>query len=430
MPSIIEFMAKRKFSLSYILCNQIKCENALRHSKGRLVAIAAKSQSKFIIIFLAYVAFISLGLPDGLLGVAYPSMRETFGLPLDALGTLIFSATLGYMLSSFNSGRIVTNFGVGKLLALSCLMTGTALIGYTVAPTWFFILIIGIFAGMGAGAIDAGLNTYIAANHSPSLMYWLHASFGIGITLGPLIITTGLDLTSSWRTGYIVVGVAQIILAVCFFITANRWRGSTEEEHITRRVSMGSTLRLPVTWLSILLFIVYCGGEVIAGQWAYTLLTDSRSITPTLAGLWVAAYWGSFTAGRLTAGFIAKRFTTRQVMRFSMTGAVIGAVFYLWNPVPFVSLFGLMLVGFAFAPIFPSLISTSYERVGREHAANLIGFQVTAASAGIMLLPWLTGVLAKDIHIEMIAVMLLFTSVIMFGVHEIIILNRKVKRDA
>lgn len=388
-----------------------------------MATTVVQNRSKVLVILLAYIAFISLGLPDGLLGVAYPSMRTTFQIPLDALGTLLFTATLGYMFSSFNSGRIVALMGVGKLLALSCFMTGASLIGYTLAPAWGFVVLIGIFAGMGAGAIDAGLNTYIAHNHSPSLMYWLHASFGIGVTIGPLIMTAGLKFTESWRTGYVVVGVAQIILAGCFFITADQWRDSTGENHKKPTASTLSTLKLPMTWLSILMFIVYCGSEVIAGQWAYTLLTGSRGIDPTLAGLWVAAYWGSFTFGRLAAGFIAKHFTVRQVMRSSMAGAVFGAVLYLWNPAPIVSLFGLALVGFSLAPIFPSLISTTAERVGEAHAANAIGFQITAASAGIAVLPWLTGILAKNVHIEMIAVMLFITTLIVFVVHEIILAN-------
>lgn len=385
-----------------------------------------QTRSKVLVILLAYIAFISLGLPDGLLGVAYPSMRETFQLPLDALGTLLFTATAGYMLSSFNSGRIVAVLGVGKLLALSCFMTGASLIGYTLAPAWLFVVIIGIFAGMGAGAIDAGINTYVAANHSASLMHWLHASFGIGITAGPLIMTAGLNLTNSWRTGYIVVGIAQIILAFCFFVTSAQWRGSTEEEEKQEPAAATiSTLKLPMTWLSILMFIVYCGSEVIPGLLSYSLLTEGRGVDPTAAGLWVAAYWGAFTFGRIMAGFIAKRFTHRQVMRSSMSGAVLGALLFLWNPVWVVSLFGLALVGFSLAPIFASLISTTAERVGEQHAANAIGFQITAASAGIAFLPWLTGILAKNVNIEMIAVMLFISTLTVLIVHEIILANIK-----
>ena len=175
-----------------------------------------KAASRTGILLLAYVAFISLGLPDGLLGVGWPSIRASFALPLDALGILLIATMAGYLASSFLSGLLVSRLGVGRLLAISCALTGAGLIGYTLAPAWWVMVCLGVIAGLGAGAIDAGLNTYVAANFGEGLMQWLHASFGIGVTLGPVIMTTGLNFFNTWRFGYTVVGVAQIALAVCF----------------------------------------------------------------------------------------------------------------------------------------------------------------------------------------------------------------------
>ncbi len=378
-------------------------------------------RSKWVVIVLAYIGFISLGLPDGLLGVAWPDMRAGFGVSLDSLGILLASGTIGYAFSSFNSGRLVNRMGVGRLLAVSCLLTGTSLLGYTLAPAWIFMVLIGFMAGMGAGAIDAGINTYVAANHSASLMYWLHASFGVGVTIGPLIMTAGLNLTNSWRTGYVVVGLAQLVLATCFFLTADHWQKppAHDDEKHKRPASTGSTLRRPIVWLGVMLFVVYCGGEVIGGQWSYTLITESRGVGDVAAGFWVSAYWGAFTVGRLAAGFIARHFSVRAVMRAAMIGSMVGALLYLWNPSDVISLAGLALVGFSFAPIFPSLISTTAERVGEEHAANAIGFQVSGASFGIALLPGIAGFLAARVNIEMIAVSLLTITVVVFVLHEV-----------
>ena len=161
-----------------------------------MASITQKRPLKIGLVLLAYVAFISLGLPDGLLGVAWPSMRADFALPLDALGMLLVASTSGYLTSSFFSGRIVARLGVGGLLAASCAATGGSLLGYTLAPSWMTLVPFGLVAGLGAGAIDAGINTYIASHHGESLMQWLHASFGVGITLGPIIMTTGLNLLS------------------------------------------------------------------------------------------------------------------------------------------------------------------------------------------------------------------------------------------
>src|SRR5512137_2097508 len=175
--------------------------------------MSAPSKPKAGLIALAFIAFIALGMPDGLMGVAWPSIRASFSLPLDALGWLLFAAVSGYLTSSFSSGPLITRFGVGKILTVSCALTGAGLIGYTLVPAWWMMVLLGVVAGLGAGAIDAGLNTYVAAHFGAGLMQWLHASYGIGVTLGPIIMTTALAVLNSWRAGYRVVGGFQLALA-------------------------------------------------------------------------------------------------------------------------------------------------------------------------------------------------------------------------
>ena len=222
------------------------------------------NRSKIGLILLAYIAFISLGLPDGLMGVAWPSIRANFARPLDSLGVMLFAGMAGYLTSSFFSGRIIARLGVGGLLAASCALTGAGLVGYTLAPVWGMMVALGVVAGLGAGAIDAGLNTYVAANFSSSLMQWLHASYGIGVTLGPIIMTTGLNVFKTWRWGYVAVGVAQLMLAACFTLTLKLWEQkelapvSGEERRLTDyNTSTVETLREPRVWLSLLLFFLY-----------------------------------------------------------------------------------------------------------------------------------------------------------------------------
>ena len=191
----------------------------------RLIVIKNKPESKIGLILLAFVAFISLGLPDGLLGVAWPSIRGSFSRPLDSLGILLFAIMTGYLISSFFSGHMIARLGVGKLLAASCAVTGAGLIGYTLAPTWWMIVACGAVTGLGAGAIDASLNSYIASNFGEGLMQWLHASWGIGVTIGPMIMTTGIKFFNSWRLGYVLVGAVQLTLAACFALTSSLWQG-------------------------------------------------------------------------------------------------------------------------------------------------------------------------------------------------------------
>src|SRR5512139_3142913 len=178
-----------------------------------------KEYPRLGLILLAFIAFIALGLPDGLLGVGWPSIRTDFGIPLDAIGMLLTASVIGYMTSSFMSGFLLSRVGVGRVLVASCLLTGLALIGYTLVPQWWMMVLLGVLAGLGAGAIDAGLNTYVAANFGEGVMQWLHAFWGVGITIGPIIMTIGLTTLHTWRFGYQVVGGFQIVLAVCFVLT-------------------------------------------------------------------------------------------------------------------------------------------------------------------------------------------------------------------
>ena len=378
-----------------------------------LASITQKRPLNIGLVLLAYVAFISLGLPDGLLGVAWPSMRADFGLPLDALGMLLVASTVGYLTSSFFSGRITARLGVGGLLAASCAATGGSLLAYTLAPSWITLVPFGLVAGLGAGAIDAGINTYIASHHGESLMQWLHASFGVGITLGPIIMTTGLNLTGAWRVGYVVVGVAQLVLAGCFAVTASLWRqnGAARVDQADMRLTdfqtpLRETLRESRTWLSILMFFLYTGIEVTLGLWAYTLLTESRGIAPAVAGLWAGSYWGTFTVGRVVAGLYAPRVGANRLVQISLLGALAGALLLWWNPSQAVSLFGVGLVGFAVAPIFPALVSGTSGRVSMRHGANTIGMQISAAGLGAALLPTVAGSLARYTSLEAIPIYL------------------------
>lgn len=369
------------------------------------------------LIVLAYVAFISLGLPDGLLGVAWPSIRQTFNRPLDSLGIMLVAATAGYLTSSFSSGRLIRGLGVGRVLALSCALTGLGLIGYAVAPAWWLMVGLAVVAGLGAGAIDAGLNTYVASHFGEGLMQWLHACYGIGVTLGPIIMTLGLKYAHTWRTGYAVVGVGQLLLAASFVLTLRMWTDGNrtaapeaEAEPPQRltdyRTSLPETLRQRSVWLSLLLFFLYTGAEFTLGVWTYSLLTESRGIAPETAGFWAGSYYAMFTLGRIVAGLWARRVGVHMLVRGSLAAALVGALLLWTNPFPIASLLGVVIMGFAIAPIFPGLVSGTRERVGAKYAANTIGMQISAAGLAGALVPGLAGVLARRISLEVIPVFL------------------------
>jgi fucose permease len=376
-----------------------------------------KPKLRLWLIILVYLGFVSIGLPDGLLGVAWPAMRASFNLPLDALGGLLVMYTAGYLIASFSSGRLLHRFTVGTLLALSCLATGVSLLGYALASEWWIVMLLAALAGLGAGAIDAGLNTYAATHFSAGMVNWLHAFYGVGALSGPLLMTNVLAAGLSWQWGYAIVAGGQLGLAACFGWTRERWNDQTptevDSEAATTELSATSfsTLRLPVVWVSIASFFLYTGTEAIAG--AYSLLTETRKLPMMTAGMWVSIYWSGLTVGRILSALLAERISAQWLLRSCIAGQIAGAVL-LWLGFSV----GLALLGLACAPIFPTLIATTPNRLAKAHVANAVGFQIAAAVLGQSLLPALVGVLARNFGLELIAPSLLVASVLLFALHE------------
>jgi fucose permease len=406
------------------------------------------------IALLAFLAYVSLGLPDGLLGVAWPSIRHDFSLPLDSLGALFIATTAGYLSSSFFAGRLMARFRLGTLLALSTLFAGAALVGYAVSPGWWVMVGIGVAAGLGGGGIDAALNIYVAAHHGEAMMQWLHASYGVGAMLGPVVMTLAISAIGSWRWGYVIVGGLQLALAACFVLTASRWDGKTgpargaraqgtgaagagrgsdtgaagagtgrgagpggEEHRRHADVPMMETLREWRVWLSMFLFFVYMGIEVALGSWAYTLLTESRGVSPRAAGFFMASYWGIFTVGRIVAGFYTRRVSQRTIVLSSLLVALLGAVLLALDIPGIINLVACAIIGLAIAPVLAALLSGTSGRVGARHTPNSIGIQIAAMGAGGAAVPSLTGVVAERFSLQAIPPFLIALTVVLIGAY-------------
>lgn len=380
-----------------------------------------------IVVASAYLMFVVLGLPEGMLGVAWPSMVSTFGLQLGQMGTLLLAATTGFLITSFNAGRLIGRVGIVYLIIASCAVRGLGLLGMASAPEWPLLVAAAFVFGVGSGAIDAGMNTYFAINLSPRLMNWLHASFGLGATLGPILMTTLLSLGVLWRWGYVIVGIVQIAVAFVIFARAGAWQlraaGEDEAERTRKaeRKRLSATLLRPIVWVNIALFFFYAGTEVTAGNWSYTLFTEGRGIPVAVAGFWAGFYWGSFTIGRFVFGIVADQIKVVNAIRLMCIIAIGSAALIWWNPVDWVSFGGLAVLGFVMAPIFPLLVSATPTRLGVADANNAIGFQVAAASLGIAVLPGFAGILADQMHLEIIGPYLVMASIIMTLLHEIAI---------
>ncbi len=395
--------------------------------------VAARTRpAGLVTLLIAYAAFIVLGLPDGLLGVAWPSIQRTFGVPLDSFGLLILPGTIGYMLASTLSGRLIGRWGIAAFLLGGVTIRALGLLGYAGAPSWVLLLLASFVTGIGTGGVDSGFNTYIATNYSAGRMSWLHASFGIGATIGPLIMTAILTSGRVWQTGYLIVAALQGLMALLVLGVFSRWQipgnNNPAEAHNNGTAPARATLALPAVWLGIGTFFLYTGIEITGGNWTYTLFTEGRGIEPAVAGTWISLYWGSLTAGRILSGLIVGPLGEERLLRWSMIGAVIGAGLLAVPGAAAINLAGLMLVGFALAAIFPTLISITPARFGAAHAANAIGFQIAAAGLGVALLPGLAGVLAGRIGLEVIAPFMLVVGLLQWGLYEIGLRQAPIRR--
>jgi fucose permease len=386
-----------------------------------MTATTIERRTDTLVIGIAFIAFIGLGLTAGLLGVAWPSIRTDFGLQLDAIGTLLLGSTIGYITGSFFSVRLIARFGSGQAFAAATTLIAVSYLLMIVAPSWEAIVLLSYVGGLGGGTVDAGLNWYLATYGTARQMNWLHACFGIGLTVGPLLMTAVVVNGLPWRLGYGIAGGLVVLITVLIGLTLKDWRNGipvAEGEKPKRQASISSTLRQPLVWLSLLLFFVYCGLEIGVSNWTFTWFTEGRHVPEDMAGFWVSVYAGSFTIGRILFGIISERAPVLLSLRLCMLGSIVGAALLWLNFSEAVGFFGLALLGFAQAPLFPLMTLRTAERVGAEYAANTIGFQVSAAGVGIAVLPWLQGILAKQIGLEVLGPIFFVFAVLVVVIHE------------
>jgi fucose permease len=369
---------------------------------------------------LAFLAFVSLGLPDGVLGVAWPSIRRAFDRPIDQLGLILLATMAGYLASSFSAGLALERFGVGRLLVASCLLVAASAAAWAATPWWAPVVAFAFVSGLGAGAIDAGINAFAAARFTPRVITWLHACWGLGAMTGPLAMTAVIAAGAGWRWGYALLAVSLASMAAAFGATLSLWRLPATGALPTPGAPGGlrEALREPRVRGNALLFFLYTGVESGAGQWAFSLLTESRGMTSSAAGLATSTYWGSIFAGRLAFGALAHRVPPALLLRLGMAGAPVAALVVCLTRSGAGAFAGLFSLGLLLAPIFPLLIAETPARVGHRHAAHAIGFQVSAATLGAGVLPAAAGLLVRQAGLEALGPFLLGTASVLLALHE------------
>lgn len=384
-------------------------------------------KTDYIAVLIAYLSFVVLGLPSAMLGIAWasdkwPSIEKSFNLSLGSVGALLLTFTIGYSLASFLSGRLYGRFNSFTLFSLGSLLSAAALLGYGILPMWWLIVACGTLLGLGSGVLDAGMNIYFAAVFDARLMNWLHACFGIGTVIGPLLMTTILSLNGgTWQTGYLIGAGAYAFVGILFLLTRSHWlnvgRG-TSKEGTQSGIPARSTLRLPLVWISIGIFLAYAGLEGVATQWTFPLFNKSRGIDAITAGTWLVILQASFTIGRIFFGFILAYVKQRTLIRICASTLVVSTFLLIINPVPEAAIILLAIYGFTLAPIWALMVTNLQQQLGPLHGANAIGFMLAAAGIGIGIFPGIAGFIADRSSLETVPMILFALSIMMMILYE------------
>lgn len=378
-------------------------------------------QTSRVLMLITFLAFISIGFPDAVLGVAWPLMRETFDRNLSNLGyILVFSGT-GYFLSSAFAGKAIERLGVGKLLALSTTFAAIGLFGYALSPTFWMLPFAGLLIGFGSGAIDAGLNFYASEHFSVTVMNWLHAFFGIGAMIGPFIMAGVFAAGGGWRVGYFIVATLIALMALVFILTANRWNDGEhhDADNPPVRVPVGQVMRMPAVWTQIGMFFFMTGIEASAGNWTATIMAGKFDASESQAGLWAGIFWGSMAVGRIVMVPLSRDMNPARLVQLCTYGLLVGSLMMTLDAV-WLYQAGLVIFGLGMAPLFPTLMSLTPMRFGSQVALHTIGFQVSASTIGIIGITTFAGVIAQRTSLTAIPIIMVICSIIVIALDTIL----------
>lgn len=383
-----------------------------------------------LLLAIIYVAFISLGLPDSLLGSAWPIMQGQLGVPLSYAGIITMIIAGGTIVSSLFADRVIRKLGTGLVTAISVALTAAGLMGFSLSTEFWMICVLAIPYGLGAGAIDAALNNYVALHYSSRHMSWLHAFWGVGVTISPYIMSFCLTRDLGWEMGYRSVSFIQIALTAVLFATLPLWKKAAkvhtqEEEVIPKVLSVPQALKLKGAPNVLIAFFCYCALESTAGLWATSYLVGHRGVDAETAASFAALYYLGITIGRVLNGFVADKFGDRTMIRTGILVMAAGIVLVaLPLPTTLPCLIGLVVIGLGCAPVYPCIIHSTPVNFGKENSQSLVGIQMASAYTGSTLMPPLFGVIAQYIHIGLYPLYLGIFTLVMLLMTEA--LNRKI----
>ncbi len=353
-----------------------------------------------LLLAVIYLAFIGLGLPDSLLGAAWPMIYPQFGVPVSSMGLISMIISAGTILSSLNSSRLTRALGAGKVTLLSTVLTAIALLGFGMSRSLWQLCFWAVPYGLGAGSVDAALNNYVALHYASRHMSWLHCMWGVGTIIGPSLMSAALTGGHGWSGGYLLTALVQGLIVAVLLLSLPLWGRPTSgngSETETAALSLREVLAIPGAKEVMLCFFGYCALESTAGLWAASYLTLARDIPAETAAGFAALFYLGITAGRAVSGWIAPHLGDDGMIRLGLWGIGLGLAALLLPGPAAVSLAGLVIIGLGCAPIYPSIIHSTPAHFGAHRSQAVIGVQMASAYVGSMAMPPLFGLMARQI---------------------------------
>ena len=385
-----------------------------------------------LLLAVIYLAFISLGLPDSLLGSAWPSMHVEFGVPVSYAGVISMIIALGTVVSSLQSDRLTRRLGAGMVTALSVLLTALALLGFSLSRSFWALCLLAIPYGLGAGSVDAALNNYVALNYASRHMSWLHCMWGVGTSVGPYVMEYALTGGQGWNAGYRYIAILQFALTLVIFVSLPLWKkraAQTRTEDaaadVGRALPLREIVRIPGAKDVMVAFFCYCAVEATTMLWASSYLALGRGVSAEAAAGYASLFFIGITVGRALNGFLTMRFSDAQMIRAGQALVALGALLLLLPVGTGAALAGLVVIGLGCAPIYPCIIHSTPERFGADRSQALIGVQMASAYVGNCLMPPLFGLIANHISIGLFPIFLLVALAIMVLMHERLVRRAK-----
>lgn len=378
-----------------------------------------------LLLAIIYISFISLGLPDSLLGSAWPTMYGEFGVPVSFAGIISMIIAFGTILSSLASDRLTLKLGTGKVTAISVAMTAVALFGFSISDSFWMLCLWAIPYGLGAGSVDASLNNYVALHYSSRHMSWLHCMWGVGASVGPYIMGIALTGGQSWNMGYRYISIIQIVLTAILLFSLPLWKNRGETVEVdgepsaqTEPMTLRQVVAIPGAKEVMITFFCYCALEQTAGLWASSYLVLHKGVSTETAATFASMFYIGITVGRFFSGFLTMKLNDAQMIRLGQKIVLLGIIAMLLPLNEVVSLVGLILIGLGCAPIYPCIIHSTPTIFGADKSQALIGVQMACAYIGTCIMPPIFGLLANHISVALLPIYLVVILILMIVMYE------------